>query len=54
MSSLYCHEICQLRYVVVEFLATDIAVGLERGPLSFVRINEELPERKGSGSGLEN
>jgi hypothetical protein len=29
-------------------------VGLERGPLSLVRITEELPERKSSGSGLEN
>jgi hypothetical protein len=29
-------------------------VGLERGPLSLVRINEELLERKSSGSGLEN
>jgi hypothetical protein len=30
-----------------------VAVGLERGPLSPVRINEELLERKSSGSGLE-
>jgi hypothetical protein len=29
-------------------------LGLERGPLSFVRIREELIEKKGSGSGLEN
>jgi hypothetical protein len=29
-------------------------VGLERGPLSIVRIIEELLERKSSGSGLEN
>jgi hypothetical protein len=29
-------------------------VGLERAPLSLVRINEELLERKSSGSGLEN
>jgi hypothetical protein len=29
-------------------------VGLERGPLSLVRIKEELFERKSSGSGLEN
>jgi hypothetical protein len=31
-----------------------IVVSLERGPLSFVSINEELLERKSSGSGLEN
>jgi hypothetical protein len=31
-----------------------VAVGLERGPLNLVRINEELLERKSSGSGLEN
>jgi hypothetical protein len=31
-----------------------VAVGLERGPLSLVRINEELLERKSSGSELEN
>jgi hypothetical protein len=31
-----------------------VAVGLERGPLSLVGMNEELPERKSSGSGLEN
>jgi hypothetical protein len=31
-----------------------IAVGLERGPFSLMKINEELFERKGSGSGLEN
>jgi hypothetical protein len=31
-----------------------VAVGLERGPLSLMRINEELLERKSSGSGLEN
>jgi hypothetical protein len=30
-----------------------IAVGLERGPLSLVRINEKLFEKKSSGSGLE-
>jgi hypothetical protein len=29
-------------------------VGLERGPLSLVSTIEELPERKSSGSGLEN
>jgi hypothetical protein len=29
-------------------------VGLERGPLSLVRIIEELLELKSSGSGLEN
>jgi hypothetical protein len=29
-------------------------VGLERGPLSLARINEELLERNSSGSGLEN
>jgi hypothetical protein len=29
-------------------------VGLERGQLSFVNTIEELLERKGSGSGLEN
>jgi hypothetical protein len=29
-------------------------VGLERGPLSLVRITEELLERKSSGFGLEN
>jgi hypothetical protein len=29
-------------------------VGLERGPLSLVKIIEELPETKNSGSGLEN
>jgi hypothetical protein len=28
--------------------------GLKRGPLSFVRINEELPEWKSSCSGPEN
>jgi hypothetical protein len=31
-----------------------VAVGLERGPLSIERINEEQLERKSSGSGLEN
>jgi hypothetical protein len=31
-----------------------VAVGLERAPLSLVSINEELLERKISGSGLEN
>jgi hypothetical protein len=31
-----------------------IAVGLERSQLSLVRINEELCERKSSGSGIEN
>jgi hypothetical protein len=31
-----------------------VAVGLERGPLSLVTINEEILERKSSGSGLEN
>jgi hypothetical protein len=30
------------------------AVDMERGPLSLVRINGELHERKSSGSGLEN
>jgi hypothetical protein len=30
------------------------AVGLERGPRSFVNINEELHERKSSGFGLGN
>jgi hypothetical protein len=29
-------------------------VGLEEGPLSLVRINEELLERRNNGSGLEN
>jgi hypothetical protein len=29
-------------------------VGLEQGPLSLVSTNEELLERKSSGSGLEN
>jgi hypothetical protein len=29
-------------------------MGLERGPLSFVGINEELLEKKNRGSGLEN
>jgi hypothetical protein len=29
-------------------------VGLDRGPLSLVRINEELLEWKSSGSGIEN
>jgi hypothetical protein len=29
-------------------------VGLERGPLIFVKIIEELLERKNIGSGLEN
>jgi hypothetical protein len=29
-------------------------VGLERGPLSLVRIIEELLERRSGGSGLEN
>jgi hypothetical protein len=29
-------------------------VGLERVPLSLVKINEEILERKSSGSGLEN
>jgi hypothetical protein len=29
-------------------------VGLEWGPLSLVRINEELLERKNDGSGVEN
>jgi hypothetical protein len=31
-----------------------MSVGLERGPPSLVSINEELLERKSSGSGLEN
>jgi hypothetical protein len=31
-----------------------VAVGLERGPLSLVRINEDLLERKIIGSALEN
>jgi hypothetical protein len=30
-----------------------VAMGLERGPLSLFSINEELLERKNSGSGLE-
>jgi hypothetical protein len=29
-------------------------VGLERDPLSLMKINEELLERKSSGSGLQN
>jgi hypothetical protein len=29
-------------------------MGLEQGPLSLMRINEELLERKNNGSGLEN
>jgi hypothetical protein len=29
-------------------------VCLDRGPFSLVRISEDLPERKGSGSGLGN
>jgi hypothetical protein len=29
-------------------------MGLERDPLTVVRINEELLERKSSGPGLEN
>jgi hypothetical protein len=29
-------------------------VGLEWGPFNLVRINEELLERKSSGSGIEN
>jgi hypothetical protein len=29
-------------------------VGMERDPLSLVRINEELLERESSGSSLEN
>jgi hypothetical protein len=33
---------------------SDVAVGLERGPLCLVTINEELLERQSSGSGLEN
>jgi hypothetical protein len=31
-----------------------IAVGLKRGPVSLVRIIEELPEGISSGSGIEN
>jgi hypothetical protein len=31
-----------------------VAVGLEQGPHSNVRINEELLERKSSSSGLQN
>jgi hypothetical protein len=31
-----------------------VTVGLEWGPLSLMRINDELLERKLSGSGLEN
>jgi hypothetical protein len=31
-----------------------VAVSLEWGQLSLVRINEELLERKSSGSGIEN
>jgi hypothetical protein len=30
-----------------------VTVGLERGPLSLVRINQDILERKSSGSGLE-
>jgi hypothetical protein len=33
--------------------ATEV-VGLERGPLSLVRVIEELLESRNSGSGLEN
>jgi hypothetical protein len=29
-------------------------MGMERGPLGLVRINEEILERKSSGSDLEN
>jgi hypothetical protein len=29
-------------------------MGLEQGPLSLMRINEELRERKSNGSGIEN
>jgi hypothetical protein len=31
-----------------------VAAGLERGPLSRVRINEKILERESSGPGLEN
>jgi hypothetical protein len=31
-----------------------VVVSLERGPLNLVSINEEVLERKSSGSGLEN
>jgi hypothetical protein len=31
-----------------------VAVGLEQGQLSLVKISEELLERESSGSGLEN
>jgi hypothetical protein len=31
-----------------------VAVGLERGPLTLVRINKKLLDRKNSGCGLEN
>jgi hypothetical protein len=36
------------------YLIFGVAVGLERGPLSLVSINEELLEKISSGSGLEN
>jgi hypothetical protein len=35
-------------------LLPGVAVGLKRGPLNLMRINEDLLERKSSGSGLEN
>jgi hypothetical protein len=38
--------------VLPDFLRS--SVGMERGPLSLVRITEDLPERESSGSGLEN
>jgi hypothetical protein len=59
----------RLRSLLVEFMAADpevpgsisgatrffwVAVGLERDPLSLVRINDELLERKSSGSSPEN
>jgi hypothetical protein len=46
-----CANVCRLCGVGVR---VPEAVGLERGPLSLVRIIEELLERKSSGSGLEN
>jgi hypothetical protein len=40
--------------VLVVLTAEATAAGLERGPLNLVRINEDLLERKSSGSGVEN
>jgi hypothetical protein len=39
--------------IIIIYLPADV-VGLERGPLSIVRITEELLEWKSSVSGLEN